>query len=68
MQKNEVKIFEDIFDNQDAMNTRTKKMSIKHREFNIIKCEEDVIYLSSSSTFATRSEIYQRRIVKIIKH
>lgn len=68
MSKNNVEIFETIFETHDVANTR-KKLSVRHREFNIIhREEEDTIFLSSSSTFAGKVEIYQRRVIKIINH
>ena len=69
MRKNNTELFEAIFENQNIAETRKSTISIRHREFNIIhRAEEDEIYLTSSSTFAGKVKIYQRKIIKIIRH
>lgn len=68
MQKNNIAIFESLFESKDLEKARKKVLNIRHREFNIIDSEDEIICLSSSSTFATKNGIYQRRIIKIIKH
>lgn len=69
MRKNDTEIFDAIFETQNIAKTRKSVLNIRHREFNIIhRVEDDAIYLSSSSTFAGKVEIYQRRIIRIIKH
>lgn len=69
MRKNDTEIFDAIFEPQNKAEPRRSVLNIRHREFNIIhRVEDDAIYLSSSSTFAGKVEIYQRRIIRIIKH
>lgn len=68
MRKNDTEIFETIFETQNVVKARSV-LSIRHREFNIIQSEaDDTICLSLSSTFSGKVEIYQRRIIKIVKH
>lgn len=69
MQKNDTEIFETIFETQNVVKTSRSVLSIRHREFNIIQRDaDDTICLSLSSTFSGKVEIYQRRIIKIVKH
>lgn len=68
MRKNDIEIFETLFDTRDTRNIRRSTLNIKHHEFNIIDNEEDVIHLSISTTLSEGSEFYQRRIIKFIRH